>query len=72
MTDAIVVEGVHKRYGAKRALDGLGLAVARSTVHAVLGRVVELPSAGRRHARTLAAPAPDPGTSSTGAWGRHA
>ncbi|MFF3177831.1 ATP-binding cassette domain-containing protein [Streptomyces sp. NPDC057900] len=37
MTDAIVVEGVHKRYGAKRALDGLDLAVARSTVHAVLG-----------------------------------
>ncbi|WP_329307751.1 ATP-binding cassette domain-containing protein [Streptomyces sp. NBC_01260] len=37
MTDAIVVEGVHKRYGAKRALDGLDLTVARSTVHAVLG-----------------------------------
>ncbi|MFG2599255.1 ATP-binding cassette domain-containing protein [Streptomyces sp. NPDC048462] len=37
MTDAIVVEGVHKRYGAERALDGLDLAVARSTVHAVLG-----------------------------------
>ncbi len=37
LTDAIVVEGVHKRYGAKRALDGLDLAVARSTVHAVLG-----------------------------------
>ncbi|MEV0916298.1 ATP-binding cassette domain-containing protein [Streptomyces sp. NPDC049967] len=37
MTDVIVVEGVHKRYGAKRALDGLDLAVARSTVHAVLG-----------------------------------
>ncbi|MEU1350750.1 ATP-binding cassette domain-containing protein [Streptomyces sp. NPDC005795] len=35
--DAIVVEGVHKRYGAKRALDGLDLTVARSTVHAVLG-----------------------------------
>lgn len=35
--DAIVVEGVHKRYGAKRALDGLDLVVARSTVHAVLG-----------------------------------
>ncbi|MFF8914940.1 ATP-binding cassette domain-containing protein [Streptomyces sp. NPDC015032] len=37
MTDAIVVEGVHKRYGEKRALDGLDLRVARSTVHAVLG-----------------------------------
>ncbi|MFG2630116.1 ATP-binding cassette domain-containing protein [Streptomyces sp. NPDC048473] len=37
MTDAIVVEGVHKRYGEKRALDGLDLTVARSTVHAVLG-----------------------------------
>lgn len=37
LNDAIVVEGVHKRYGAKRALDGLDLAVARSTVHAVLG-----------------------------------
>ncbi|MEU1468691.1 ATP-binding cassette domain-containing protein [Streptomyces sp. NPDC005761] len=35
--DAIVVEGVHKRYGAKHALDGLDLSVARSTVHAVLG-----------------------------------
>lgn len=35
--DSIVVEGVHKRYGAKRALDGLDLRVARSTVHAVLG-----------------------------------
>ncbi|WP_406095578.1 ATP-binding cassette domain-containing protein [Streptomyces sp. NBC_01013] len=35
--DAIVVDGVHKRYGAKRALDGLDLTVARSTVHAVLG-----------------------------------
>ncbi|MFE3899616.1 ATP-binding cassette domain-containing protein [Streptomyces sp. NPDC059153] len=37
MTDAIVVEGVHKRYGEKRALDGLDLTVRRSTVHAVLG-----------------------------------
>ncbi|WP_406386593.1 ATP-binding cassette domain-containing protein [Streptomyces sp. NBC_01618] len=37
MTDAIVVEGVHKRYGEKRALDGLDLRVARATVHAVLG-----------------------------------
>lgn len=35
--DAIVAEGVHKRYGTKRALDGLDLTVARSTVHAVLG-----------------------------------
>nr|WSW68485.1 ATP-binding cassette domain-containing protein [Streptomyces sp. NBC_00995] len=35
--NAIVVEGVHKRYGTKRALDGLDLTVARSTVHAVLG-----------------------------------
>ncbi|MEU9617810.1 ATP-binding cassette domain-containing protein [Streptomyces sp. NPDC048155] len=37
MADAIVVEGVHKRYGEKRALGGLDLMVARSTVHAVLG-----------------------------------
>ncbi|MFJ1614031.1 MULTISPECIES: ATP-binding cassette domain-containing protein [unclassified Streptomyces] len=37
MADAIVVEGVHKRYGEKRALGGLDLTVARSTVHAVLG-----------------------------------
>jgi ABC-2 type transport system ATP-binding protein len=37
MTDAIVVEGVRKRYGNKRALDGLDLTVARGTVHGVLG-----------------------------------
>ncbi|MGW8883221.1 ATP-binding cassette domain-containing protein [Streptomyces sp. NPDC055749] len=37
MTDAIVVEGVHKRYGEKRALDGLDLTVGRGTVHGVLG-----------------------------------
>ncbi|MFJ4843623.1 ATP-binding cassette domain-containing protein [Streptomyces sp. NPDC088746] len=37
MSDAIVVEGVHKRYGGKRALDGLDLAVRRGTVHGVLG-----------------------------------
>ncbi|MDF6020277.1 ATP-binding cassette domain-containing protein [Streptomyces sp. JH34] len=37
MNDAIVVEGVHKRYGEKRALDGLGFAVRRGTVHGVLG-----------------------------------
>jgi ABC-2 type transport system ATP-binding protein len=37
MTDAIVVEGARKRYGEKRALDGLDLAVARGTVHGVLG-----------------------------------
>ncbi|MFD7865682.1 ATP-binding cassette domain-containing protein [Streptomyces sp. NPDC057682] len=36
-TDAIVVEGVRKRYGARYALDGLDLTVPRSTVHAVLG-----------------------------------
>ncbi|MFJ6568644.1 ATP-binding cassette domain-containing protein [Streptomyces sp. NPDC091292] len=35
--DAIVVEGAHKRYGTKRALDGLDLRVARGTVHGVLG-----------------------------------
>ncbi|MFD3871200.1 ATP-binding cassette domain-containing protein [Streptomyces sp. NPDC058623] len=34
---AISVEGVHKRYGEKRALDGLDLAVPAGTVHAVLG-----------------------------------
>jgi ABC-2 type transport system ATP-binding protein len=37
MTDAIVVEGVRKRYGDKHALDGLDLMVARGTVHGVLG-----------------------------------
>ncbi|EDY66554.1 ABC transporter ATP-binding protein [Streptomyces pristinaespiralis ATCC 25486] len=37
MTDAIVVEGVRKRYGDKHALDGLDLTVARGTVHGVLG-----------------------------------
>ncbi|MFB7297777.1 ATP-binding cassette domain-containing protein [Streptomyces rubiginosohelvolus] len=37
MTEAIVMDGVHKRYGEKRALDGLDLAVGRSTVHGVLG-----------------------------------
>ncbi|MFD3654414.1 ATP-binding cassette domain-containing protein [Streptomyces sp. 24-1644] len=37
MTDAIVVEGVHKRYGDKHALDGLDLTVRRGTVHGVLG-----------------------------------
>lgn len=36
-TDAIVMEGVHKRYGEKSALDGLDLVVARGTVHGVLG-----------------------------------
>lgn len=36
-TDAIVMEGVHKRYGEKAALDGLDLVVARGTVQAVLG-----------------------------------
>ncbi|MET9514956.1 ATP-binding cassette domain-containing protein [Streptomyces sp. NPDC002994] len=34
---AIVVEGVQKRYGEKRALDGLDLVVGRGTVHGVLG-----------------------------------
>ncbi|MFE6196872.1 ATP-binding cassette domain-containing protein [Streptomyces sp. NPDC057838] len=34
---AITVEDAEKRYGAKRALDGLGLTVARGTVHGVLG-----------------------------------
>ncbi len=37
MADVIVVEGAHKRYGEKRALDGLDLTVARGTVHGVLG-----------------------------------
>ncbi|MYR09592.1 daunorubicin/doxorubicin resistance ABC transporter ATP-binding protein DrrA, partial [Streptomyces sp. SID724] len=36
MTDAIVMDGVHKRYGEKRALDGLDLAVGGGTVHGVL------------------------------------
>ncbi|WP_210577952.1 ATP-binding cassette domain-containing protein [Streptomyces sp. GESEQ-4] len=34
---AIIVEGAHKKYGDKKALDGLDLAVARGTVHGVLG-----------------------------------
>ncbi|MFE6331829.1 ATP-binding cassette domain-containing protein [Streptomyces sp. NPDC057798] len=34
---AITVEGAHKKYGEKKALDGLDLRVARGTVHAVLG-----------------------------------
>ncbi|MFI1509304.1 ATP-binding cassette domain-containing protein [Streptomyces sp. NPDC020597] len=34
---AITVEGVHKRYGETRALDGLDLTVARGTVQGVLG-----------------------------------
>ncbi|MFZ3595391.1 ATP-binding cassette domain-containing protein [Streptomyces sp. BH104] len=37
MTDAIVAEGVRKRYGEKAALDGLDLTVGRGTVHGVLG-----------------------------------
>ncbi|MFF3502368.1 TAXI family TRAP transporter solute-binding subunit [Streptomyces sp. NPDC003247] len=37
-----------------------------------LGPVAKVPPAWRRHARTLAAPAPDPSTSSTRARGRHA
>ncbi|MER7198336.1 daunorubicin/doxorubicin resistance ABC transporter ATP-binding protein DrrA [Streptomyces sp. CB01635] len=37
MTDAIIVEGVRKRYGDRWALDGLDLAVARGTVHGLLG-----------------------------------
>ncbi|MFC8432994.1 ATP-binding cassette domain-containing protein [Streptomyces sp. NPDC057253] len=37
MTDAIVVEGLRKRYGEKDALDGLDLRVARGSVHGVLG-----------------------------------
>lgn len=36
-TDAIVMEGVRKRYGEKAALDGLDLVAARGTVHGVLG-----------------------------------
>ncbi|MFD5555475.1 ATP-binding cassette domain-containing protein [Streptomyces sp. NPDC127068] len=35
--DAIVVQGAQKEYGAKRALSGIDLTVARGTVHAVLG-----------------------------------
>ncbi|GAA2519740.1 ATP-binding cassette domain-containing protein [Streptomyces longisporus] len=34
---AITVDGARKKYGGKHALDGLGLTVARGTVHAVLG-----------------------------------
>ncbi|MFJ2025977.1 ATP-binding cassette domain-containing protein [Streptomyces sp. NPDC087897] len=37
MTEAIVMDGVHKRYGEKRALDGLDLTVGGGTVHGVLG-----------------------------------
>ncbi|BBC35556.1 ABC-2 type transport system ATP-binding protein [Streptomyces graminofaciens] len=34
---AITVEGAHKKYGEKKALEGLDLRVARGTVHGVLG-----------------------------------
>jgi len=34
---AIAVDGARKKYGGKHALDGLGLTVARGTVHGVLG-----------------------------------
>ncbi|MDT0392789.1 ATP-binding cassette domain-containing protein [Streptomyces dubilierae] len=34
---AITVEGAQKKYGTKKALDGLDLTVARGTVHGVLG-----------------------------------
>ncbi|HZG07001.1 MAG TPA: ATP-binding cassette domain-containing protein [Streptomyces sp.] len=34
---AVLAEGVVKRYGGKRALDGLDLAVRRGTVHGLLG-----------------------------------
>jgi ABC-2 type transport system ATP-binding protein len=34
---AIVVEGLHKRYGEKRALDGLDLTVRAGTVQGILG-----------------------------------
>ncbi|MBD0838909.1 ATP-binding cassette domain-containing protein [Streptomyces sp. TRM68416] len=34
---AITVEGAHKKYGDKKALDGLDLLVARGTVHGILG-----------------------------------
>ncbi|WP_307676482.1 ATP-binding cassette domain-containing protein [Streptomyces sp. V4I2] len=34
---AITVEGAHKKYGDKKALDGLDLRVGRGTVHGVLG-----------------------------------
>ncbi|MDO0935281.1 ATP-binding cassette domain-containing protein [Streptomyces sp. DG2A-72] len=34
---AITVEGAHKKYGDKKALDGLDLVVGRGTVHGVLG-----------------------------------
>jgi ABC-2 type transport system ATP-binding protein len=37
MADAIVAEGLRKRYGGKAALDGLDLRVAHGSVHGVLG-----------------------------------
>ncbi|WDV53522.1 ATP-binding cassette domain-containing protein [Streptomyces coeruleorubidus] len=38
MADTVItVEGAEKRYGEKKALDGLDLRVARGTVHGVLG-----------------------------------
>ncbi|MEU0411389.1 ATP-binding cassette domain-containing protein [Streptomyces griseorubiginosus] len=37
MTDAIVAEGLRKRYGDKDALDGLDLRVSPGSVHGVLG-----------------------------------
>ncbi|MEU3299371.1 ATP-binding cassette domain-containing protein [Streptomyces sp. NPDC006678] len=37
MTDAIVVEGLHKGFGGRQALDGLDLVVGSGMVHGVLG-----------------------------------
>lgn len=34
---AVLAEGLEKRYGEKRALDGFDLTVARGTVHGLLG-----------------------------------
>ena len=37
MGDALALEGIHKRFGATRALDGLDLHVAEGDIHGLLG-----------------------------------
>ena len=48
MTPTIEAEGLTKRYGKTRALDGLDLVAERGQVVAVLGTNVVLPGSSRR------------------------